>query len=173
VVVESATGTLFTQFDSVAGMNPGDVVVFAASEPERTEFATVASIAGTTVTWTRPLGRTHRKSVIANRVSQGALGPVKTVKFGAMAGDPTILMPNVTGLTAGNQVRIEAPGEPPSYHTISLLTAQTDAVGVFAIGPLGRAGAFTIRFAKGGLTPLTVIRNLSFDSPQDGGDFLI
>lgn len=145
-------GALSLHLDDVAGIAPGLVLQIDAANPERSEYATVASVAagasGGEVKVSHPLHWLHARGATVRRVTVQLQQQPTSLADRAIRGDGCIFVNNLGPLQAAVAVSISGGGDPVAeIHRVRLFATSTDANGAFTLPPISRVGRVTLRFA--------------------------
>jgi hypothetical protein len=137
----------------------GDILVLDPDDPYRAEYLSIQTIAaGSTpdqparVTFTYSPALPHRLSTTARKVTPGAAGPAKTFAQDGWVGDPCVLLSNVSGLAATQQVQISGGAAPVEYHSAATFVSVSDPDGYYGFPPLSRVAQLEVVASKGAMT---------------------
>jgi hypothetical protein len=143
------------------GLNPTDIVLIDADDPERTEFIAISAVAGSstsaqpaTITLDHPLAYAHRRNGLVQRVNPQPPGLERQFAQDAIGGNTTIFLDNLTGLAAGNEVEVTGGPHPTEYHRLRLFSTTSDAEGYYRLPPISRVAQLEVRAEHGVLTPI-------------------
>ena len=135
-----------------------DVLGIDDGDPSRAEWVVVKSVAGAVsasepavATLEYPLARTHNAGALAHPTAVSAPVNTQPIAVDAIAGDTTLLLGGVAGLTS-TTVEITGGGLTPEYHQLALYSAVTDADGQWSLPPLSRVAQVTLAATHGAAT---------------------
>ncbi len=146
--------------------NPS-ILLIDAENPDRREYIAINAMNGGSnpaesamIGLRYPLAFSHSRDALAQRVNPQATGPTKSFSADpnpgepdALAGDTTVFLSDLTGLTTGNQVQVTG-GPSSEYHQLQLFTAVSDVQGYYRLPPLSRVAQIEIQAQQGALTPI-------------------
>jgi len=163
LVSEAEPASSSVLLSNTVGLGPGSVLGFDVTDPDRAEFATVASISGSVVptqpaivTLTLPLGFLHFALIPVTPFTPVIGGPANTVAVDAIAGDRVLLLNQpVTGIATGDVVAITGGGAPVEYQTADLFAATSDALGNYRLPLLSRVAQLDLKCDDGVHAPVT------------------
>jgi hypothetical protein len=161
-------GDLSVHLSDQVGLTAGSVIAIDPQDPGRAEYLAVTGVvslgAGPTfpaiVTLAHPLGRPHAAGASAIRMVLGAAGAVNALSTPARAGDVTLLLASMTGVSATpTAVVITGSGPPAEYHLASPIGGVSDADGYVTLPPVHRVAQLQLR-AHHASEPTDLIRDI-------------
>ncbi len=177
LVAEAEPGTASVVLSNATGLAVGNVLGFDLGDPDRAEYATVASISGSvpaTVTLALPLGFLHFAWTSTALVTPTAPGTANPVGIAAIAGDRVVLVNHpVNGISSGDVVSITGGTAPIEYQTAALFSVTTDALGNYRMPLLSRVVQFELTANDGVHTPLVSRVVPAYGNDSNRVDFLL
>jgi hypothetical protein len=153
-----------------AALAATDVLGIDEADPSRVEWVVVKSITGAVsaaepavATLEHPLARTHSAGALAHPTAVSAPVASQPLAFDAIAGDTTLLLSGMAGLTP-TLVEIVGGGPTPEYHRLSLYRAVTNADGQWRLPPLSRVAHVTL--AATHATSTSPLRTVTIEYPR-------
>jgi hypothetical protein len=144
------------------GIAPGNILRVDDESPDLVEYVTIATVVGladptrpATVTLDTPLAFDHRAGALVERTNPQPLGGDRGFAVDAIAGDSTVFLSSLSGLTAGDVVRVTGGPAPNQYHDLRLFSTLSDADGYYRLAPISRVAQLELRAESGVLTPVT------------------
>jgi hypothetical protein len=160
-------------------LGPGNVLLIDADDPDRAEYVTINTIAGSStpteparITLHYPFAYAHRRDTRVQRVMPQPQGAVRQFVVHALAGDTTIFLSSLTGLATGNQVWMTDGMRPDEYHRIRRYVALSDADGYYRLPPLSRVAQLELRAEHGALTPIHLEFRPDYSLRENRMDFV-
>ncbi|GAF48255.1 hypothetical protein [Rhodococcus wratislaviensis] len=170
VLAVSNTGTL----------TAGDLVGLDLTSPHLTETIEVVSVTGPSdphspavLGLRHPLCHPHRRDAPAQRIpAPGAAPPLVTLIRKALAGDQTLVVNTLVGMTAGRTMRISGGPAAPEFRMTDLYQLTTDSDGFGRFPPLTGLAAVKVS-AKSGPRTASALVTLTQPSPVPGLDLTL
>lgn len=160
-------------------LTAGDILLIDANKPDIAESIAIKTIVGAstatqpaTTTLDYPLAYPHRRNTPVQKVNPQPLGAQKQFAQEALAGDTCVFLNNVTGLMAGNQVRITGGPNPSEYHHLSLFSVASDIEGYYRLPPLSRVAQLKIRAEKAPMSPVETEFRPNYELSENRLDFI-
>jgi len=153
----------------------GDLLMIDALNPDRVEYITIKTISGAStddqparITLTYPLAYEHKSNALVRKVTLQAAGPDNPLARDAISGDTCVFLTSMHNLSTMSAVNTQnvveiVGGDPAEYHSLSLFSVKSDALGYFRFPPLSRVAQLDIQADRGGGTPSTKERTVSPD----------
>jgi len=146
--------------------NPS-ILLIDVENPDRREYIAINTIEGgsnpaepSMVGLSHPLAFAHGRNALAQRTNPQAAGSQKFFSIDpnpgepdALAGDTTVFLNDLSGLTGGNQVQVSG-GPSAEFHQLQLFAAVSDVDGYYRLPPLSRVAQLEIRAQHGALSPI-------------------
>jgi hypothetical protein len=152
-----AAGATSVPVSTAGALAVGDLVGLDLTDPERAERVEVTAIAGAAdalspavLTLRFPLRTAHAGNApVARLVAPGLGGPLATQTAGSFEGDRTLRVSTLTGLGAGQVVRISGGGAAAEYRTTARYQLVTNADGVGRFPALSGVAAVAVSATAG------------------------
>lgn len=156
----AAPGATTLAVTHTSGLTAGDLVGLDLPDTERAEHVEVTAIDGpadllspASVSLRFPLRTGHADgSAVVRLVVPGPAVAVATTTAEALAGDRTLQVSTLTGLAAGQVVRITSAAAPAEYRTTDDYELITDTDGVGRLAPLSGVAAVVVVATAGALS---------------------
>jgi hypothetical protein len=144
--------TSATLSDAV-GLAVGTIVAFELQDPGRAEYLAVTAIthmgAGPTfpavITLAFPLASPHAQGAPAIRMIPSAAGVANGLSAPSRAGDVSLLLSAMAGLSSATTVVVAGGGGAPEYHLASPIAGTSDVQGYVTLPPVHRAAQLRLR----------------------------
>jgi hypothetical protein len=181
LVAEAGPGSGAVLLSNTVGLGPGSVLGLDTGDPDRAEYATVASISGSvnpaqpaTVALRLPLGLLHFALGSVVSVSPLPAGAVNTLGVDAIAGDLVLLVNQpLAGIATGSVVAINGGASPTEYRTASLFAVTTSALGNYRLPLLSRVAQLDLTANDGVHAAVTELVIPNYGDESNRVDFLL
>jgi hypothetical protein len=136
-------------------LDPGDILLIDAGQPDIAEFLVINAISGVStadqpaqITLDFPVVRAHRRNAVVQEVFSQPLGTTKQFTVEALAGDTCIFLTDIIGLAAVSEVQIAGGTSFDEYHHMRVFSVTSDADGYYRLPPLSRVAQLEIQAKK-------------------------
>jgi len=154
-----------------AGLNPGDVLLIDAGQPDLAEFVTIQTLPVTNppdqpalVTLDYPLNNAHRRNAVVRLETPQPAGLQQQFTVDASAGDTCVFLDGVAALATAQQVQITGPGTADEFHQLLRFSTVSDTEGYYRLPPLSRVAEVEVQARKAvGLQTFTATETFSPD----------
>jgi len=175
----AASGDSTVRLSDQVQLASGDVLMIDALNPDLVEYLTIATITGASsadqpasITLTYPLAYEHKPNVVVRKVTLQVAGADNAFARDAISGDSCVFlasMSNLSTMSATNTQNVVEiiGGSPAEYHSLSLFSLQSDALGYFQLPPLSRVAQVDIQADRGGGMPSRVTSSITLDYSGD------
>jgi hypothetical protein len=137
------------------GLNPGDILLLHADQPDLAEFLEIQTVPGTSaaaqtvlITLHYPVRHAHRRGTVVQQVVPQPFGVQRQFTVNATKGDTCVFLDALTGLAAAQEVQIIRPPGPAEYHQLRLFSVTSDANGYYRLPPLSRIAQLELQAEK-------------------------
>jgi hypothetical protein len=138
-------GSLTLAVSDRVNLGVGNVVALDESDPERTEFLVVQSVAGAstdtqpaTATLAYATARAHYEGAVLRRVMPQMAAADNHLTRDCIAGDTCLFLDGTLGLGGASVVELTGGGGSAEYHLVRRFTVTSDADGYYRLPPLAR-----------------------------------
>jgi hypothetical protein len=136
-------------------LSAGDILLINTNQPDLAEFIAVQTVPVTSaadqptfITLDYPVLHAHRRGAEVKPVVPQPLGAQRQFTVDALVGDTCVFLDALTGLAAGQEVRITGPPGPDEYHKLRNFSVTSDADGYYRLPPLSRVAQLEIHAEK-------------------------
>lgn len=157
-------GSLTLAVSDRVNLAGGNVVALDESDPERTEYLFVQSVAGAstdtqpaTVTLAYATAHAHYEGAILRRVTPQIASADNQLTRDCIAGDTCVFLDGMLDLAAASVVEITGGGGMAEYHLVRRFTATSDADGYYRLPPLARVAQAELLAHDGAHPDINVI----------------
>jgi hypothetical protein len=148
-------GTNSIRLSDRQGLNPGEILLIDADQPDLAEFiamrtvpVTSAADQPTLITLQLPVLYAHRRGAVVKEVVLQPPGPQRQFTVPGNAGDTCVFLDALTGLANTQEVEITGPPSPREYHKLHNFSVTTDVNGYYRLPPLSRVAQLEIHAEK-------------------------
>jgi hypothetical protein len=145
LLTHAPAGSLTLAVSDRVNLTGGNVVALDESDPERTEYLFVQSVAGAstdtepaTVTLAYATARAHYEGAVLRRVTPQVAAADNQLTRDCIAGDTCLFLDGMLGLAGASVVEITGGGGSAEYHLVRQFKATSDADGYYRLPPLAR-----------------------------------
>jgi hypothetical protein len=160
---DSPAGASSVHISDRVGLIPGSMVAIDPADPGRSEFFTIASMAGAAtpdqparITLSYPTVHAHRPGAGIEVVTPQPPGVSNALAQDAIRGDSCVFLSTMNGLVPGGVIEIFGGPNPTEFHRAGLFATVTNALGYYRLPLLSRVAQLDIQANDGVHLPLKV-----------------
>lgn len=175
----ASAGSQLVRLSNRANLNPTDVLLVDATDPDRGEYVTIAGIAGGSnvsdpadIKLTHSLWSPHAAEAVVRRVVPQPPGTLNPFADEAIRGDTCTLLSSMANVGTAAVVEILGGPNPAEFHRVERFSTTTGPDGAYRLAPLSRVAQVQMH-ASDGVHNVTSVISADYTTEENRVDFVL